>query len=145
MQGFEYKVVPAPERAEKIKGARSPEARFAQTLEALMNRFGRDGWEYVRADTLPVQERLSLTRKGTVYRTVLVFRRAVEAELPIEPAFLRPLEVSAAEGKAPPLRAVPEVAPPFRARPQEAAPAETAARQSGQEPAGHGEPEEAGR
>ena len=35
----------------------------------------REGWEYVRADVLPSEERSGLTGRTTVYHNLLVFRR----------------------------------------------------------------------
>lgn len=78
MQRFEYKVIPAPKRAEKIKGVKGPEDRFAHTLMGLMNELGEDGWEYLRSETLPVEARSGLTRTTLTDQTVLVFRRVVE-------------------------------------------------------------------
>ncbi|MEM1152440.1 MAG: hypothetical protein AAGI03_18185 [Pseudomonadota bacterium] len=43
-----------------------------------MNTYAADGWEYQRADILPSEERRGLRAAQTVYRTVLVFRRALE-------------------------------------------------------------------
>ena len=40
-----------------------------------MNSISADGWEYLRAETLPSDERQGLTGSQTVYRDVLVFRR----------------------------------------------------------------------
>ncbi len=42
-----------------------------------------EGWEYVRADVLPSEERSGLTGRTTVYHNVLVFRRphSVDPEL----------------------------------------------------------------
>lgn len=79
MAGFEYKVVPAPTKGLKAKGVKSAEDRFAHTLETLMNSLGAEGWEYQRADTPPAQERAGLTGSQTVWRHVLVFRRAAVA------------------------------------------------------------------
>ena len=67
MTTYEYRVVPAPQRGLKVKGARTTEARFAQALMALMNELGRDGWEYLRADTLPCEG-----RDGLIGRTMRV-------------------------------------------------------------------------
>jgi len=80
MQTYEYKVVPAPTRGEKVRGAKTPADRFAQTLATVMNDLAREGWEYVRADTLPSEERTGLTKRTTVYHSLLVFRRATAAE-----------------------------------------------------------------
>jgi len=105
MQRFEYKVIPAPKRGEKAKGAKSTEERFAYALAQVMNSLGQEGWEYVRADTLPCDERVGLTGTKTTFQNMLVFRRAVEvpsvvapeAELPV-PVF-SPLRDPAAEAK----------------------------------------------
>lgn len=74
---WEYRIVPAPRRGIKVRGARTTEERFAAALEEVMNREGAEGWEYLRSDTLPVEERQGLTGKTTVYQNLLVFRRAV--------------------------------------------------------------------
>jgi hypothetical protein len=75
MPGFEYKVVAAPRKGVKAKGASSPEDRFAHALATVMNEQAKDGWEYLRTDTLPMEERKGLTGKRTVYQNMLVFRR----------------------------------------------------------------------
>jgi hypothetical protein len=83
MQRFEYKVIPAPKRGEKARGVKTTEERFAYALTLLMNELGADGWDYVRADALPCEERAGLTGTKTTFQNVLVFRRvigAVEAE-----------------------------------------------------------------
>ena len=80
MQRFEYKVVPAPTKGVKGKGVKGPEGRFAHGVEGVMNALAAEGWEYLRSDTLNSEERSGLTSKVSVWRTVLVFRRAVELE-----------------------------------------------------------------
>ncbi|MBR2658053.1 DUF4177 domain-containing protein [Yoonia sp.] len=72
---YEYKVVPAPLRGTKAPGVKSYEDRFALTLETTMNEIAADGWEYLRADTLPCEQRDGLMSKTTVYQNMLVFRR----------------------------------------------------------------------
>lgn len=72
---YEYKVIPAPARGEKAKGVKTPVDRFSLTLTMELNRMGSEGWEYVRAETLPSEERSGLTGRNTVYNNVLVFRR----------------------------------------------------------------------
>lgn len=105
MQTYEYKVVAAPNRSAKVSGAKTAADRFAATLAQVMNELARDGWDYVRADTLPAEERSGFTKRTTVYHAVLVFRRAVPARpdvmtLAAETKF-RALTVEAPEGKAP--------------------------------------------
>lgn len=83
MTQFEYKVVPAPLRSKRIKGVRGNEARFAHTLGELMNTLGTEGWQYLRADILPSEERKGLFRRHTVMRNMLVFRRPLTTEATI--------------------------------------------------------------
>ena len=81
MPNYEYHVVPAPKRGEKAKGLKTTEERFAHALTGLMNQLGADGWDYVRADCLPCEERQGLTGRTTTFQNVLVFRRAIEAPM----------------------------------------------------------------
>jgi hypothetical protein len=77
MQRYEFKVVPAPRRGDKVRGVKTTEDRFALTLTEVMNAHGRDGWDYVRADTLPCDERVGLTGTKTSFQNMLVFRRVL--------------------------------------------------------------------
>ena len=86
MAHFEYKVIPAPTKGRKAPGFKSAEARFAHGLEEAMNELASDGWEYVRSDLLPSEERQGLTSSHTVYRSVLVFRRPTPADTTDQPA-----------------------------------------------------------
>jgi hypothetical protein len=81
MPRFEYKLVPAPEKATKHKGLKGA-ANFSATLEDILNELGADGWHYLRADTLPHEERSGLTSKTTTYRNILVFQRPLPEDLP---------------------------------------------------------------
>ncbi|WP_120504707.1 DUF4177 domain-containing protein [Sulfitobacter mediterraneus] len=117
MPRYEYKVVPAPTKGLKAKGLKTPEARFSNALQALMNTLGGDGWEYQRAETLPSVERSGLTSSTTEWRHVLVFRRALETqtetftpellpapvavEMPKEPASETPQKAEVSEAEKP--------------------------------------------
>jgi len=79
MSSYEYTVIPAPARGEKVRGAKSGIERFAATLTDVLNDMARDGWDYVRAETLPAEERSGLTSRTTVYHNLLIFRRALAA------------------------------------------------------------------
>jgi len=81
MQRYEYRVVPAPTKGEKAKGAKTTPDRFAVALMNVMNGLGADGWEYVRADTLPCDERVGFTGSKTVFQNMLVFRRPIAGEV----------------------------------------------------------------
>ncbi len=80
MQRYEFKVIPAPRRGEKLRGLKTTEDRFALALTNVMNALGRDGWDYVRADTLPVDERAGFTGTKTSFQNMLVFRRVLDTD-----------------------------------------------------------------
>lgn len=80
MQLFEYRVLPAPRKGRGARGLRGGAAKFANAVSGLMNEMGADGWEYLRADTLPCEERQGLTGKSVRYHSMLVFRRPVANE-----------------------------------------------------------------
>ncbi|MFC3615560.1 DUF4177 domain-containing protein [Lutimaribacter marinistellae] len=111
---YEYKVVPAPTKGTKAKTVKTPEGRFALTVEQLLNEMGAAGWEFQRAELLPSDERSGLTGSVVNWRNVLVFRRPqdVEAAQPIasedEPAVPAPAPDPAQDRPAiPGLRPVP--------------------------------------
>lgn len=74
MRRYEYKLVPAPQRATKHKGLKGAEL-FAATLQDTLNALGQEGWEYQRTDTLPEEVRTGLTARSLTQRHMLVFRR----------------------------------------------------------------------
>jgi hypothetical protein len=80
MACYEFKVIPAPRRGEKARGVKTTEERFALALTNVMNEQGREGWDYVRADTLPVDERSGFTGTKTSFQNMLVFRRILELD-----------------------------------------------------------------
>jgi hypothetical protein len=91
MSHYEYKVVPAPTRGSKAKGVKTPEGRFAHTVETELNRLAAAGWEYQRAELLPSEERSGLTGTTTHWRTVLVLRRPRKATAEaLQPQVLAP-------------------------------------------------------
>ncbi|MEM9394525.1 MAG: DUF4177 domain-containing protein [Pseudomonadota bacterium] len=76
---YEYRVIPSPIKGMKAQGVKTPEERFAHSIEHTINDMASDNWEYVRAETLPAEERVGLTSKVTRFHNMLVFRREVEA------------------------------------------------------------------
>ncbi|MCG7625299.1 DUF4177 domain-containing protein [Epibacterium sp. Ofav1-8] len=92
MQNYEYKVVPAPNRGKKARGVKTPEARFANGIEGMLNEMAAQGWEFQRAEMLPSEERSGLTGTKTTWRNILVFRRALAA-----PGVAEPTPVAAAD------------------------------------------------
>lgn len=77
MSAFEYKVVAAPKKAKAFKGVRSHEDQFAEVLCEVMNDMARNDWEYLRAESLPCEEKTGLTSRVESYQSVLVFRRPI--------------------------------------------------------------------
>lgn len=138
MTFYDYKVTPAPKQIKRIKGVSGTAELFAATLSDAINAAARDGWEYVRAESLPATESGGWFRRGAeVIETVLVFRRPRETLGPRlasarqpEPAPAVGIEVEPprAPVERPPTLAGPrreprigeaaEVAAPFRAGPR---------------------------
>ncbi|MBA4491413.1 DUF4177 domain-containing protein [Paracoccus sp. S1E-3] len=92
MNSFEYTAIPAPLRSEKSKAAKSPSERYALTLTEEINRMAADGWEYLRAETLPSEERSGLTGRTTLFHNLLIFRRP-------KAATVKPRALTEAEAK----------------------------------------------
>lgn len=84
MRKFEYKAVPAPITGTKAKGVKTTEDRFALSMSDVLNEMAEDGWEYVRAETLPCEERKGLTGRETRYQNILIFKRFQADPLPLE-------------------------------------------------------------
>ncbi len=119
MQKYEYRAIPAPARAAKVKGIKDPAERHAHTLSALMNEMAAEGWDYLRADVLPCAERKGLTGSVTVYNTMLVFRRPTADALAATMTRAQP--VATAQPTPPPI-APSVIVPPVSAAPVPAAP-----------------------
>lgn len=113
MPVHEYKVIPAPNRPAKAKGIKTVSEKFALSLTGLMNEMARDGWEYIRAETLPCEEKKGWMRRSDISsQTLLVFRREVlptaQTHRPspppavrAEPAPMPVLSAAAPEGRTP--------------------------------------------
>ena len=79
---FEYKVVPAPMRAAKVKGLKSTAERFAHALAERINAEAGGGWQFQRTETLPCEERKGLGSMKASTQTVMIFSRLIEAVRP---------------------------------------------------------------
>lgn len=77
MDRYEYRVMPAPTKAKRGRFMRGAAQRFADRLEQIFNEMGSEGWEYVRTDTLPNEQRSGMTATTITYRNMLVFRRVI--------------------------------------------------------------------
>lgn len=77
---YEYKCVGAPERARRAKGAKTRTDRVARALQEVIEAEANAGWEYLRTDLIPVEEKPGFfARPREVHRAVLIFRRAKDA------------------------------------------------------------------
>ncbi|QJF50801.1 DUF4177 domain-containing protein [Roseobacter ponti] len=83
MPQYEYRVIPAPDRGLKARGFSTADSRFANALQTLMNDMGMRGWEYQRAETLPVSDGDGPESAGTQWRNMLVFRRQIPERSPL--------------------------------------------------------------
>jgi hypothetical protein len=84
MDCFDYKAVPAPRRFKKAKGIREPAELFALTLTEAINEQAREGWEYVRAETLPAETPRGFFRRAAEEDVaMLIFRRQRASREPL--------------------------------------------------------------
>ncbi|MEM7717992.1 MAG: DUF4177 domain-containing protein [Pseudomonadota bacterium] len=105
MRKFEYKAVPAPTAGTKAKGVKTTEDRFALSLTDTLNEMAEEGWEYVRAETLPCTERKGLTGTQQTYQNILIFRKLEATALPLDRTTSRPLHaIDQAEAQPAPRR-----------------------------------------
>lgn len=79
---YEYKVVPAPQRAAKAKGLKTTAERFANTLAESINAEAAGGWQFVRSETLPCEERSRLGASRISQQVVMIFARPLGATRP---------------------------------------------------------------
>lgn len=86
MEYFEYKVIPAPRRSVRVKGAKGTDGKFAATLEKIINDLAAEGWQYLRAESLPIDERHGITRRKTEnYQNVLIFCKPTDSPAITDP------------------------------------------------------------
>jgi len=126
MPTYEYKVVPAPRAGQKARGVKGTEAQFAHALETLMNDVAAEGWDYLRADTLPCEERQGFRGRTVTHQNMLVFRRmTAEAARAKLQAAVQSADVAMAA--APPVGRAPQVHQQPPAEPAAAPPVDTPA------------------
>lgn len=83
---FEYKCVGAPERPKRLRGT-SRSDRVALAMQEVINAEAVDGWEYLRTDLVPVEEKPGFfSRTQEVHRAVLIFRRESAAARNAQPS-----------------------------------------------------------
>lgn len=75
MIDYEYKFFPAPLQVPGGADMTVDGASFAPTLQRQMNLISANGWEFVGREAMPVERRVWLVLRRTVYEDFLVFRR----------------------------------------------------------------------
>lgn len=71
----EYKVVPVPTRAPKVKGLKTTAERFAHGLAEAINAEAAGGWQFQRTESLPCEERGTLGKVRQTIQVVMIFAR----------------------------------------------------------------------
>ena len=109
---FEYKCVGGPERPKRLRGTGSRSDRVALAMQEIISAEAVDGWEYLRTDLVPVEEKPGLfSRTQEVHRAVLIFRReGAAAARPARPAAAQLRGVGPAPEPEVPLQAEPHEA-----------------------------------
>lgn len=108
MHRHEYTVIPAPDRGSRAKGAKTPGERYALALAQILNDMAAQGWDYLRAETLPSDERSGIASRHTLWHNVLIFRRALTDEAADRVAPAAPIATASPQPQA---RPVPAAAP----------------------------------
>lgn len=108
----EYKVVPAPVRAPKVRGLKTTAERFSHALTEAINAEAAGGWQFLRTETLPCEERGTLGRTRTSTQVVMVFGRPLGMARPDAGAALAAAQEHYSPPEAP--RPAPESAPARR-------------------------------
>ncbi len=96
---YEYKVVPAPQRAAKAKGLKTTAERFANTLAESINAEAAGGWQFVRSETLPCEERSRLGASRISQQVVMIFARPLGATRPDAGSALAAVQEAAAHSE----------------------------------------------
>jgi hypothetical protein len=75
MTEYEYRVIPAPAKPVQGKKGIGESDRFASIFAEMLNDMGREGWLYVRTDTVTERHGRWPFRRWTETRELVVFQR----------------------------------------------------------------------
>lgn len=130
MGQYEYKVLPTPRRAKRAKGVKGQPARFAHALTEVINAEAKEGWEYYKSETLPMEMKPGLLKSRIeTFQSLLIFRREIAVE-DTSPAVAPVVAAVADQVVETPTEVQPKIEPPVMA---EAATPETVEIESLQE------------
>ncbi|MCK0167302.1 DUF4177 domain-containing protein [Jannaschia sp. S6380] len=79
---YEYEVIPAPTKPERQPGLKTDGERIAFMLSEIFNELAEEGWEYVRADTINIDNVTGIAGNAPKGHTLLVFRRPLTLPAP---------------------------------------------------------------
>ncbi len=109
---FEYKVVPAPVRAVRVKGLKTTAERFAHTLAESINAESAGGWQFVRCETMPCETRSAFGATKQSQQVVMIFTRETGVRRPDAGAALAAAQAAPAGIDPEAERAAPPVVAP---------------------------------
>ena len=111
MTGYNYKTIAAPRRLKKVKGVKGQDALLAHSVEELIAVEAAQGWEYLRADTFPVEAKGGMFSKPVLTeRAVLVFRKPIAVQM-AQPVAAQPVQPAPQPAPAPAPQPVVQPAP----------------------------------
>lgn len=84
---FEYKAVPAPMRAPRVKGLKTTADRYAHSLAESLNAEASGGWQFLRMETVTVEERSRLGRTTNTSQTVMIFQRKLSSAAELDAGY----------------------------------------------------------
>jgi hypothetical protein len=106
VERYEYKLVPTPKQSAIFKGLPKSGDAFAQTLGHGMNELGRDGWEFLRTETVVEKRNVLVISSRKCRHDYMVYRRPLRStgltmDEPVRSRRVKPVNVpDAAELKS---------------------------------------------
>ena len=96
MERYEYRLEVAPQKSHLYSGMKKSDDAFAHTMMDAINTVAREGWEFLRLETVSHKR---FMRRATERREYLVYRRALHTDgmsldEPRTPRRVKPTNVS---------------------------------------------------
>ena len=82
MERYEYRLVQAPGQSGTAPGSHNGEDGLAGTILGIMNEAGREGWQFLRRESLAGEAPRGWLRRRAAPQDYLVFRRPLPARQP---------------------------------------------------------------
>lgn len=79
MERYEYKLVATPTKSVKYTGLSKSGDAFAQTLGDGMNELGRDGWQFLRTETVVEKRNVLVFSSKRCRHEYMVYRRPLRS------------------------------------------------------------------